>query len=883
MSYGRGSLLFLIRAFHKTLKHSLLSYFALSSLLIVTHSDKAFAQISPVTNTDAIPPIVFVSRKLDPQEHATARTSPVDHAPQGKLLIYTPQRKIIELVNASKPGSSPDLPTDVADPNVSYDGKRILFSGYDQEDRSWRIYEIHADGTGFRQITRSDREMDLSPLGSIANLREARFYRYDDADPCYLPDGRICFVSTRYPFTAPSGRQRGTNLYVVNPDGTDLHRITTERFGADSPTVHPETGEVIYSRWWLSEAGTVEPTKETPPTLLPTPPPPPPNRYYPGLPIPASPNIPREARDSNPFFGINSWSLASIRPDGDGLKMFAGRGLDRELTMAYRPSFTPEGKVLALFLVESPWLGRPGQHGLRLYSEGEAKPQALGGPQTFSGSANMARSSMTEPEEAPVEVEFFYQSAEPISDKTFLVTGVPAEEAEGIKTDPEKYGIFIQNSPSEKPRLYLRLNGTAEVDAVPLIARVKPPVIADSAPRLTETLAPQTPEEAIRMNGSFTFLVENIFTNGEVDSPMATAPPFGEPMIIEFYMNPQRDTRPGVHDPILISKQEVPKSGRVMTTLPAGVPLFEVLRLPNGQVVRGRDNQVFHVGGMNFGVAGNTSRCVGCHAGHSRMDVPEEVARTNLAPAARITASSQLNALGEDNLLPEKLIDRSREPRISDWAAEASDDDPELTLKWKNTFKAEEIVLYGATPFSEGEIQQDLSVEKTYIIAHRGPLKIWSTVLTEPISPTGTRVSVTTDQPIDEVQFKFQTKNVSGKYMNQKVVALSEIEVIGLTDHDPQETHGILRGDADCSQSITIGDPLQILSQLYLGAQTCCQEACDVNLDSNVDASDSIHLLTWMFLGGEPPQGSWPACEPKLEGTPEELSCKQPTCKELSL
>jgi hypothetical protein len=64
-------------------------------------------------------------------------------------------------------------------------------------------------------------------------------------DPCYLPDGRICFVSSRYPGTAPDGRVRATNLYVVSSDGTGLHRITTERFGVDTPTVEPATGRIV--------------------------------------------------------------------------------------------------------------------------------------------------------------------------------------------------------------------------------------------------------------------------------------------------------------------------------------------------------------------------------------------------------------------------------------------------------------------------------------------------------------------------------------------------------------------------------------------------------------------------------------------------------------
>ena len=40
-------------------------------------------------------------------------------------------------------------------------------------------------------------------------------------------------------------------------------------------------------------------------------------------------------------------------PDGTGLAMFSGFKLDRELTQAYRPSFTSTGLALALFIPES--------------------------------------------------------------------------------------------------------------------------------------------------------------------------------------------------------------------------------------------------------------------------------------------------------------------------------------------------------------------------------------------------------------------------------------------------------------------------------------------------------------------------------------------------
>jgi Tol biopolymer transport system component len=132
---------------------------------------------------------------------------------------------------------------DVSDPCVHWDGEKIVFAGIEHPDSSWRIFEIRSDGTNFRKLTFSDRNIPLNQFGPAA----FKFIKYDDIDPCYLPDGRICFASTRYPSLSFYGF-RTTNLYIVNSDGTGLHRITTERNSAEEPSIDPSTGKIIFAR-----------------------------------------------------------------------------------------------------------------------------------------------------------------------------------------------------------------------------------------------------------------------------------------------------------------------------------------------------------------------------------------------------------------------------------------------------------------------------------------------------------------------------------------------------------------------------------------------------------------------------------------------------------
>ena len=211
------------------------------------------------------PPIVYSARVL---QSAPSRVDAVERATSGSLRLHRSGQAPQVLVDAKArvPGdASTAIPLDVMDPDVSYDGSRIVFAGFSPENAAWRIYEIGADGKGLRKITQSDRQTDLARYGAAAQQLKT----YDDVDPCYLPDGRLCFVSTRYPEIAPDKRLRATNLYLVNSDGSDVHRITTERMGADTPAVDPSTGKIVYSRFWRTPQAKTDPAADPPPPIPP--------------------------------------------------------------------------------------------------------------------------------------------------------------------------------------------------------------------------------------------------------------------------------------------------------------------------------------------------------------------------------------------------------------------------------------------------------------------------------------------------------------------------------------------------------------------------------------------------------------------------------------
>jgi hypothetical protein len=820
--------------------------------------------LSAASSLLAHPPIVFVSRYMGSSPDSTDRVSAIERALSGRLLLREADGRLRVLVDSSQAAAGPEVPADVTDPDVSWDGGRIVFAGYSRAESAWRIYEIQADGSGLRQVTRSDRDIDLSRYGPAAEV----FATYDDVDPCYLPDGRICFVSTRYPGIAPDSRRRATNLYVVNPDGTDVHRITSERFGADTPAVHPTTGQIVYSRWWRTPLFT-NASSPVPPLGDPAGNPdgggdvvPPGSPGYEDVnppPPTAEPLPPVRSLTDDQFPGLNSWFLAHINPDGSGMSMFSGFGLDREETQAHRPSFTRDGAALALFIPRTPFLGLPRGDGLRLFRPGPVLPEHLGGPQTFAGGERF---------------QFVYASAEALDDGLLLVTAASRDSL----TD---YDVYLQDPSTSSLTLLHRNHGTSELHAVPLAARPRPPVIADRFTGRRSDLAPVDVADAYASGGRFTFRVDNIFANAPVDVGIATAPPMGHGLSIQFWTNFQRTSVDTPDEPILIHEEPIPPDGHVEVELPAGIPLFEVLRTRDGEIAMGRDGQIFHVGGLNFGTAATRAEsgsCVGCHAGHSMMEVPEDPSWTNIAPSADVRASTTLflqNSQGTAQFLrPENLVDRSTAPIAGEWAAQGMT--ASATLSWNLPVEGREVVIYGPRTGQGALGQRSVEVHSLVVTTFLDGRQQERISVNRPISPEGTRVALRPEGAFNRLDVLIPQGGAVGLFEGQPSVALAEIELIGRAV-GAGVPPSFRRGDTNCDSVHNLTDAVVVLGHLFAGApQTlCCEAGADIDRDGALRLTDAVFLLDHLFLAGAAPPAPFPECGAAPTGG---LSCAQREC-----
>jgi len=125
------------------------------------------------------------------------------------------------------------------DPDISYDGTRLLFCFKGDGRGATSIYEIGVDGKGLRRVT------DPTPFcgdykGSHAGVH--------DMQPAYLPDGRILFTSTRQHGLVPCANEGVNILHVMNADGSGIRAISVNNVNEFDPCLLPD-GRVLHGRW----------------------------------------------------------------------------------------------------------------------------------------------------------------------------------------------------------------------------------------------------------------------------------------------------------------------------------------------------------------------------------------------------------------------------------------------------------------------------------------------------------------------------------------------------------------------------------------------------------------------------------------------------------
>jgi len=115
----------------------------------------------------------------------------------------------------------------IRDPQVHYDGHKILFSYRKGGTENYHLYEINIDGGGLKQLTDG---------------------LYDDIEPSYLPDGGIVFVSSRCKRWVNCWLTQVAVLHHCNGDGSNIQPLSSNNEHDNTPWPLPD-GRILYTRW----------------------------------------------------------------------------------------------------------------------------------------------------------------------------------------------------------------------------------------------------------------------------------------------------------------------------------------------------------------------------------------------------------------------------------------------------------------------------------------------------------------------------------------------------------------------------------------------------------------------------------------------------------
>jgi hypothetical protein len=503
-----------------------------------------------------VPAIVFVSRQGAPRDSGEIP----GFGPHGRALITSGRLMVRESGGAIHALPGCDSLFDVSHPAVSPDARRIAFAGVRSRTDRWRIYVCDSAGAAAREVT-------FAPTQSA---REA-----DDFEPCWIDDHMLCFASTRYAQRSEYTDVPVTNLFACDLASGRITRLTSERNGAETPSVDAARGRLLFSRWWF-------------------------NRYRSSV----DGGVTALAERALPGDSVNVWQAMEMESGSGKLSLACGYPVIRVEAMGVQPVALGGGTLAAVYARNLGLSPRPGGTGIWIFRGAHARPFRLAGaavPETpldpYAAASGLAAPSACDPAA--------------LGDGRILFAFDP-----GARGD---FGIWVATAGGESRTCLVDLPGTLELDPAPIVAR------ASSGTRLVFPAAgadgdvPPASETDLRARPTFTFHDLDVFAAGRTDSAHAAGPPRTQGARLEVYAALDAPASPGGDTLVRIRDVAVGPHGEVrIDGLPADTPLFEQLVDASGLAVMGAHGPS-QVRGFNVGNARSPSTCVGCHVGHSLL------------------------------------------------------------------------------------------------------------------------------------------------------------------------------------------------------------------------------------------------------------------------
>ncbi len=515
------------------------------------------AGLAAIGSPRPLPPIVFVSRAVPTGAEAGQIPGLGPHGTfagaGGRLLERAADGDIRALLSDGRF-------FDVADPAPSPDGRRVAFAARGRADDAWRIWEVERSGGTPRCLTCASE----SPTDSQARDASSRAGA-GDADPAWWGD-TLLFVSTRG--DSGSGVSGGalydrslvTQLFARLPGGK-IVQLTHEANGVLDPVPDGARRRLLFSRWW----------------------------FNPWRPDPAG-GTTRGAGVTGD--SVNVWQVVSARLARDArgtlvladVRLASGGVLPRRRGMGVQPTPLPNGGVVAVAARNTGLAPRPGELMLLRFASPPSKGVRLAGAaigddagDPYIESANLRAPAACAP--AGLDDGRLVYSLDP-----------------GGRGD---FGVWLLGAGPGSRTTVVDLPGTWELDAAPVpLPRARPAPVPPRTPVLAADAATTRVAQ-----GEFRYLATDVFAGRGAAARRDDAR-------LRVYRLVGADSSEWIRT------VPVPRSGRVDVFLPAETPLFELLTDSTGRALPSAHGPT-QVRGFNAGARGTTSRCSGCHLGHS--------------------------------------------------------------------------------------------------------------------------------------------------------------------------------------------------------------------------------------------------------------------------
>lgn len=147
--------------------------------------------------------------------------------------------------------------------DLDYDARHIVFAWKSAAQSGYRLYEIEINPASGERIGALQQltfpQADEAELVKLYRVYAHYHHGTDDMQPCYLPDGDICFISTRCQYgvlcDGPDDFST-TLLYRLNRKDGSLTKLSNGALSEASPAMLPD-GRVMYTRWEYVDKGAV--------------------------------------------------------------------------------------------------------------------------------------------------------------------------------------------------------------------------------------------------------------------------------------------------------------------------------------------------------------------------------------------------------------------------------------------------------------------------------------------------------------------------------------------------------------------------------------------------------------------------------------------------